>query len=77
MVLAPPYNSSPDTDTARDGTENINPLNPLHPRRSEAATLISLADRVRRLCPSRTDPEQFHLEKSEIEHALRRLARES
>ena len=34
-----------------------------------------LADRVRRLCPDRRDPERFHIEKSEIEHELRELAR--
>ena len=36
-----------------------------------------IADRVRRLVPSRHDPERFHVEKSEIEHDLRRLAREA
>ncbi len=34
-----------------------------------------LADRVGRLCPDRRDPERFHIEKSEIEHELRELAR--
>ncbi len=33
-----------------------------------------LADRVRRLCPDHRNPERFHIEKSEIEHELRRLA---
>ncbi len=33
-----------------------------------------LADRVRRLRPDHRDPERFHIEKSEIEHQLRRLA---
>lgn len=33
-----------------------------------------LADRVRRLRPDHRDPERFHVEKSEIEHELRRLA---
>lgn len=33
-----------------------------------------LADRLRRLCPDHRDPERFHIEKSEIEHELRRLA---
>ncbi len=37
--------------------------------------LAELADRIRRLVPSRSDPERFHVEKSEIEHELRRLAR--
>jgi hypothetical protein len=43
--------------------------------REEACELAELAARVRRLVPSHRDPERFHLEKSEIEHALRRLAR--
>lgn len=34
-----------------------------------------LADRVRRLCPDHRNPERFHIEKSEIEHELRELAR--
>lgn len=33
-----------------------------------------LADRLRRLCPDHRDPERFHIEKSEIEHELRRIA---
>ena len=33
-----------------------------------------LADRLRRLCPNHRNPEYFHIEKSEIEHELRRLA---
>lgn len=33
-----------------------------------------LADRLRRLCPDHRNPEYFHIEKSEIEHELRRLA---
>jgi hypothetical protein len=60
-------------DTFEESAETDHPLNP---RRSEAAALIDLANRIRRLAPSRTDPESFHLEKSEIEHALRRLAAE-
>lgn len=36
--------------------------------------LLALADRLRRLSPSRHDPERFHAEKSEIEGELRRLA---
>ncbi len=39
--------------------------------------LEEIADRVRRLIPSHRDPERFHVEKSEIEHELRRLAREA
>ncbi len=38
--------------------------------------LAALARRVVRLSPSRHDPEQFHLDKSEIVAELRRLARE-
>lgn len=38
-------------------------------------TLEALAERVRRLSPSRRDPEQFHIEKSELAAELRRLAR--
>jgi hypothetical protein len=45
--------------------------------RSECPDLDALADRVRRLAPSRRDPEQFHVEKSEIEAAIRELARAS
>ena len=41
----------------------------------ERGTLLQLAARVRRLAPSRTDPEAFHIEKDAIEHELRRLAR--
>ena len=37
--------------------------------------IVEIADRVRRLVPSRHDPEKFHVEKSEIEHDLRQLAR--
>lgn len=39
--------------------------------------LEEIAERVRRLVPSHRDPERFHLEKSEIEHQLRRMAREA
>lgn len=38
-------------------------------------TIGDLADRIRRLCPDHRDPERFHIEKSEIEHELRRIAR--
>ncbi|WP_198365121.1 hypothetical protein [Roseomonas sp. KE0001] len=34
-----------------------------------------LARRLSRLCPSHRDPEAFHIEKAELVHALRRLAR--
>ncbi len=43
---------------------------------SEGTALVEIAERVRRLVPSHRDPERFHVEKSEIEHELRRLARE-
>lgn len=39
------------------------------------AALNDLADRLRRLSPSIRDPERFHVEKSEIEHEMRELAR--
>lgn len=39
-----------------------------------AGALLDLADRLRRLNPSARDPERFHVEKSEIEGELRRLA---
>jgi hypothetical protein len=38
--------------------------------------LRDLAERLARLAPSRTDPEQFHIDKSELVDALRRLARD-
>jgi hypothetical protein len=41
-----------------------------------AERLDELARRVRRLSPDRRDPERYHLDKSEIERDLRRLARE-
>lgn len=40
-----------------------------------AERLRELASRVDRNLPSRHDPEAFHAEKSEISHALRKLAR--
>lgn len=43
----------------------------------EPATLHDLASAVRRLSPSHRDPERFHMDKSEIERALRRLARQA
>jgi len=42
---------------------------------SREAELIALASRVLRLVPDRRDPEAFHIEKSELASALRRLAR--
>jgi hypothetical protein len=40
-----------------------------------ADALRDLARRLSRLAPSSRDPETFHVEKNEIEVALRRLAR--
>ena len=40
------------------------------------SALSDLAHRVARLCPDHRNPERFHLDKSEIVAALRRLARE-
>ncbi len=49
--------------------------NPAHTSEAILALqLAELASRVRRLLPSRRDPEAFHLEKDEIAHELRRLA---
>jgi len=39
------------------------------------AALIVLADRIRRLSTCHRDPERFHIDKSEIERDLRRLAK--
>jgi hypothetical protein len=38
--------------------------------------LRDLANRVERLAPSRNNPELFHLNKNEVVHALRKLARD-
>jgi len=43
----------------------------------EPATLDRLAHAVRCLSPSHRDPERFHVDKSEIERELRRLARQA
>lgn len=45
------------------------------PRNPLASDLARLARRVRQLTVSHRDPERFHIEKSEIEHKLRQLAR--
>lgn len=45
-------------------------------RNDTCQALGELADRLRRLRPDHRDPERFHVEKSEIEHQLRRLARQ-
>ncbi len=50
----------------------INPKDPRNP--SQAAVLLSLATRIRRLIPDHRDPEAFHVEKDAIERELRRLA---
>ncbi|HEX4237715.1 MAG TPA: hypothetical protein VHZ64_07230 [Xanthobacteraceae bacterium] len=42
-----------------------------------AEQLRALARRVRHNVPHHRDPERFHVEKSEIEHALGRLAAHS
>lgn len=39
-----------------------------------SSALLDLSRRVARLSPSHRDPEAFHEEKSDIAHALRRLA---
>lgn len=44
---------------------------------TEAAALERLAQAVRQLSPSHRDPERFHVDKSEIERELRRLARQA
>lgn len=41
-----------------------------------AQKLLELAYQVRRLTPSRHDPERFHLEKDEVFRALRSIARD-
>jgi len=43
---------------------------------SPSDRLRALAAAVRRLGPSRHDPERFHLDKGEVAAELRRLARE-
>ena len=40
------------------------------------SALRDLANRIDRLAPDSRDPERFHVEKDEIAHELRRLARE-
>lgn len=46
-------------------------------RKNTWQKICDLADRLRRLCPDHRDPERFHVEKSEIEHELRKLAAEA
>ena len=57
--------SSREQDERRSGPPSLSP------------EIEAIADRVRRLLPSRHDPERFHVEKDEIERELRRLARRS
>ena len=45
------------------------------PHFHHSGALEELAERVSRLSPDRRNPEQFHVEKSELAHELRRLAR--
>ena len=65
---------------ARPTTMRLGPKTELlrspSPAASERGVLISLANRVRRLCPDHRDPERFHIEKDAIEHELRQLARQ-
>lgn len=42
-----------------------------------ADRLAELAARVVRLIPDRREPEKFHVEKSDIAHQLRRIAKEA
>ena len=53
----------------------MTPATPQPRPAGERGTLLQLAARVRRLAPSRTDPEAYFVEKDAIEHELRRLAR--
>lgn len=39
--------------------------------------LADLIKRLKRLCPDHRNPHRFHEEKSEIEYALRQLARQA
>lgn len=59
------------TRTRRGRTQGVATLR--HP--GEVSPLEDLAERVSRLSPDRRDPEQFHMEKAEVAHELRRLAR--
>lgn len=57
--------------------QGTSPLKGVSPVPTPGGTALDeIAERVRRLVPSHRDPERFHVEKSEIEHELRRLARE-
>ncbi|WP_187274930.1 MULTISPECIES: hypothetical protein [unclassified Methylobacterium] len=50
-------------------------LGPSRCRQFMRSDLDTIADRIRRFQPSHRDPEQFHVEKDEIERELRQLAR--
>lgn len=58
-------------DTPKGGVSRLSRL----PHLGSVPVLIELAEKVRRLSPSHRDPERFHMDKSEIERDLRRLAR--
>lgn len=47
----------------------------MHLTRADRNEIAALARRVERLAPSHRSPEHFHIEKSEIAEALRRIAR--
>ncbi|GBQ79496.1 hypothetical protein AA13595_0040 [Gluconacetobacter johannae DSM 13595] len=44
-------------------------------REIDPIQIENIATRLRRLIPDRRDPEQFHTEKSELEHLLRQMAK--
>lgn len=54
--------------------EGPNPLTPRGPR-PIAEALERIASRLGNLGPDHRDPELFHLQKSELVHELRRLAK--
>lgn len=65
---------TPSQHIAPDGPHReMRPCAPLRPY--EADQLLSLASAVGRLSPSHSDPERFHMDRSEIVAELRRLAR--
>ncbi len=61
----------------RNGIGNARELPAVVSLKQLGGDLWSLADRLRRLCPSSRDPERFHIEKSEIERKLRMLAEDA
>lgn len=52
------------------------PVSPVSRQASPAERLRTLSRRLGRLTPNWRDPEAFYEERSEIEHELRRVARE-